>query len=107
MRASLFQGLKDSDTLHHLNVHNLGISDNEAPIIAQVLKTNNSLQTVDNTSISLCDGIRLILESLQLNTMLKKLYVTKLNGKTEDAVRYVDRARFNKQLPSIDIVRKV
>ena len=105
--SSLFQGLEDNDTLRHLNVHNLGISDNEAPIIAQVLKTNNSLQTVDITSISLCDGIRLILESLQLNTTLKKLYVTKLNRKTEDAVRDFDRARFNRQLPSIDIVRQV
>ena len=48
----LFQGLEDNVTLRHLNVHNIGISDNEAPIIAQVHKTNNSLQTFDITSMS-------------------------------------------------------
>ena len=32
--SSLFQGLEDNETLCHLNVHNIGISDDEAPIFA-------------------------------------------------------------------------
>ena len=104
------QVLKHNTTLLHLVLRGIVITDNDAELLAQALKSNHTLQTLNIVRIAetLSDnGACLILDSLKFTTTFKKLYLTysQLN-KIMKHIENINKARMDQTLPPIRIETK-
>ena len=98
----IFSALEHNTTLLHLVLRGREISKDDAECIAQALKSNQSLQTID-ISRAYIIRIDIILAALKFNTTLKTMCIS-YNWAADVAVEDLQRARKESGLPSIDIV---
>ena len=98
----IFSALEHNTTLLHLVLRCREIWKHDAECIAQALKSNQSLLTID---ISRAYNIRIdiILAALKFNTTLKTMCISH-NSAADVAVEDLQRARKESGLPPIDIV---
>ena len=105
--CSIFQALKHNTTLIHLYL--LGaicISDEVAVCIAEVLKSNCSIQILNIYSNGIGNiGFDCIAESLESNTTLRELYLVYNCGETtvNEKVQTIHRIRQEKGLHPVYI----
>ena len=104
----IFEGLEHNTTLRYLDLH-VGSSvvyihaDTVAKHIAQALKSNCSLQTLNIAGwMLLGNGVHIFLQSLMSNSTLQTLYVTYMYIDRETLSAF-KKAREDKNLPPIDI----
>ena len=99
-----FQGLEHNATLLELDVSHMPMVERDAECIAQALRCNLCLQTLNLYYSCYSDRFtRPILESLKINTSLKLLYLVEL-GETRRIAEDVIIARESNGLPTIDII---
>ena len=98
----IFSALEHNTTLLHLVLRGREISKDDAECIAQALKSNQSLLTID-ISRAYISRIDIILAALKFNTTLKTMCIP-YNWAADVAVEDLKRARQESGLPSIDIV---
>ena len=72
----IFQVLKHNTTLLHLVLRGIVITNNDAKLLGQAMKSNRTLQTLDIVHSSLSDeGFLIILNSLKYTTTFNKLCI--------------------------------
>ena len=86
----------------HLNLCGVTINDNNAECIAEELKSNCSLKSLETSGGYKTKGSQLILELLKTNPRLKTIYTTKASEK--DKFANLNTARQEKGLPMVDIM---
>ena len=98
----IFSALEHNTTLLHLVLCCRDISIDDAECIAQALKSNQSLLTID-ISRAYISRIDIILAALKFNTTLKSMRIS-YNWAADVAVEDLQRARKESGLPPVDIV---
>ena len=95
-----FQGLKHNTTLLHLNISHITMTDSDMECATQALPFC-SLETLDLSFTY--NSTSHILDSLELNSSLKVLYLSRQYGETEDIIKCFKIARQDNGLPPIQI----
>ena len=98
----IFSALEHNTNVLHLVLRHREISKDDAKCIAQALKSNQSLLTID-ISDAYISRIDIILAALKFNTKLKTLCIS-YNSAADVAVEDLQRARKESGLPPIVIV---
>ena len=104
--SSVFEGLEHNNTLLHLNLFGIVISDSDAEYIARALECNTYLQTLNISNSYLSDeGAYLILKSLVYNTALQELIITR-NWWLEQGIKDFNRTREDRGLFTVRIIQQ-